>query len=152
MSFDFHKVWQDDKNIPDETMTATRRYFRKSGFNVATGVHDLVLDSCYGDHKNHATINYNGEVFKCTARDFTNANHEGKLEQDGEINWNPKYERRLNSKFKNKPCLECAILPICNGGCSQQAIEHDGVDYCINNFDENKKKQLVIDRFLEIQE
>jgi uncharacterized protein len=104
---------------------------------------------CYGDHRNHATINYNGEVFKCTARDFTNANSEGMLSDNGRIIWNDKFEKRMNIKFKNKPCLECKIMPLCNGGCSQQAIENEGVDYCIYDFDEDKKKKMVIEKFLE---
>ena len=69
------------------------------------------------------------------------------LNNDGTIVWNEKYEKRLNSKFKNPPCKECRILPICGGGCSQQAIEHEGIDYCVMNFDEDAKTSLVIDKF-----
>lgn len=149
IEFDLHKVWQDNYNVSDEDLYDIRWYYREQGFKVATGSHDLVMNSCYGDHKNHATINYNGEVFKCTARDFTSTNSEGYLSDSGEVIWNDKYTKRLESKFKNKPCLDCVILPICNGGCSQQALEHEGVDYCVNDFDENKKRMLVINRFKE---
>jgi uncharacterized protein len=79
-----------------------------------------------------------------TAKDFLN--------DSGEIIWGPKYEKRLNSKFKNKPCLECAILPMCGGGCTQQALENEGRDYCVNDFDENKKLQLVKNKFFEFLE
>ena len=123
---------------------------REMGFNVSSGTMNTVLNSCYGDHRYHATLNYNGEAFKCTARDFTTLNSEGLLTGNGSIIWNEKYEKRLSSKFKNKPCLECTILPMCGGGCSQQAIEHEGRDYCVNDFDENKKLQLVKNRFFEI--
>ncbi|KAA2238621.1 radical SAM protein [Chitinophaga agrisoli] len=149
ISFDIHKVWQEHDVIDNEALSDARWLYREKGFVVSTAAYDTVLNSCYGDHRNHATINYNGEVFKCTARDFTTKNSEGLLGGDGQIQWNPKYEKRLNSKFKNRPCLECPIMPICNGGCSQQAIEHEGIDYCVHDFDENKKKQVVIDRFLE---
>ncbi|OMP75118.1 radical SAM protein [[Flexibacter] sp. ATCC 35208] len=149
LSFDIHKVWQELENIDDQDLRDARWYYREKGFKVDTASHDTVLGSCYGDHRNHATINYNGEVFKCTARDFTTNNSEGILSDDGKILWNPKYEKRMSSKFKNKPCLECKIMPICNGGCSQQAIEHEGIDYCVYDFDEDKKKQMVIERFLE---
>ena len=149
ISFDLHKVWQDIHNISDDDLYKMRWYFREQNFKVMTGSYDHVLNSCYGDHKHHATINYNGEVFKCTARDFTTANSEGNLTEFGEVIWNEKYNKRLESKFKNKPCLDCVILPICNGGCSQQAIEHEGVDYCVNDFDENKKRMIVINRFKE---
>lgn len=149
LSFDIHKVWQDENNVDDETLNDIRWYYRGNGFRVKTASFDTVLDSCYGDHRNHATLNYNGEVFKCTARDFTTKNSEGILKEDGEIAWKDKYDKRMNIKFKNKPCLECAIMPICNGGCSQQALEHEGVDYCVHHFDENEKRQVVINRFRE---
>lgn len=148
ITFDFHKVWQVDEDI-DDSINEKRKNFRRKGYRVLSGSLDTVENSCYGDHRNHATINYNGEVFKCTARDFTNSNSEGILNDHGSIDWNYKYEKRLHSKFKNRPCLECPILPICGGGCSQQAIEHEGVDYCVHNFDENKKRMVVINRFLE---
>jgi uncharacterized protein len=149
--FDLHKVWQIEEDI-DDAINDKRIYFRSHGFKVTSGTHETVVNSCYGDHRNHATLNYNGEVFKCTARDFTHANSEGVLNENGEIIWGPKYEKRLNSKFKNKPCLECAILPICGGGCTQQALENEGRDYCVNDFDENKKLQLVKNKFFEFLE
>lgn len=149
--FDLHKVWQIKEDIDDE-INNKRIYFRQLGFKVSSGTHETVVNSCYGDHRNHATLNYNGEVFKCTARDFTNANSEGILNNDGKIIWGSKYEKRLSIKFKNKPCLECSILPLCGGGCTQQALEHEGIDYCVNDFDENKKLQLVKNKFFELLE
>ena len=147
--FDLHKVWQVGEDIESEIFEK-RLYFKEMGFRVVSGTYNTVLNSCYGDHKNHALINYNGEVFKCTARDFTNANSEGILNSEGDIIWNEKFQTRLNSKFKNKPCLECSILPICGGGCTQQATEHSNIDYCVHDFDENKKIQLIKNRFIEI--
>jgi len=146
--FDFHKVWQVEGDIDDQ-INDSRTYFRSKGFKVSTGTHDTLVNSCYGDRRNHATINYNGEAFKCTARDFTTANSEGIL-IDGEIQWGEKYERRLQSKFKNKPCLECPILPLCGGGCSQHALENEGKDYCVHNFDMSKKISLVRNKFIDI--
>ncbi|HOH74428.1 MAG TPA: hypothetical protein PKW38_01450, partial [Paludibacteraceae bacterium] len=49
---------------------------------------DSVRESCYGDKKNQATINFNGDVYKCTARDFKPENREGVLMDDGTIEWN----------------------------------------------------------------
>jgi len=147
--FDLHKVWQVEKDIEQE-INDFRWFFRSKGFTVSSGSHDTVMNSCYGDHRNHATINYNGEVFKCTARDFTTGNSEGILKSGGFIEWNEKLEKRLDSKFKNRPCLECPILPLCGGGCTQQAIEHENVDYCVYDFDDNKKLEVVKNKFFEI--
>lgn len=149
LNFSFHEVWQEEKDIHDDVQSIVD-LFREKGFNsLYKGMNlDTVRNSCYADKKNHATLNYNGEVFKCTARDFESTSKEGQLNAQGVIEWNEKFEERLNSKFKNPPCLNCSILPICNGGCSQQAIEHKGVDYCVNNFDENKKLEIIKDKFL----
>ncbi|QES91064.1 radical SAM/SPASM domain-containing protein [Rhizosphaericola mali] len=148
ISFDFHAVWQEMEDLSDQ-LNESRNFFKQHGLNVQSSVINTVQNSCYGDHRNHATINFNGEVFKCTARDFTTKNSEGLLDETGNINWNEKFEKRLNIKFKNKPCLECAILPMCGGGCTQQAIEHEGIDYCVHDFDEEKKMSLVYNKFIE---
>jgi uncharacterized protein len=101
-----------------------------------------VLNSCYADKINQATINYNGDVYKCNARDFNEKNKEGVLTDDGQIAWNDRGKERVNIKMNNSPCLECSILPICGGGCSQVALENKDKDYCVHNFDESKKKML----------
>ncbi|MBL7787087.1 MAG: radical SAM protein [Chitinophagales bacterium] len=149
ITISLHKVWQEtDKSLGTKVNTFIN-LAKKAGFNTAQDILiDSVRNSCYADKNNHATINYNGEVFKCTARDFKSGNKEGELHSDGSITWNDKFYSRMQIKLQNKPCLECAILPICGGGCSQQAIEHIGVDYCVNDFDENKKKNIVLQRFL----
>lgn len=148
IKFDFHKVWQVEEDIEDD-LIKYRLLFRDNGFSVRGGIYDTVVNSCYADKKNHATINYNGEVFKCTARDFKSDGKEGLLSKEGIISWNEKLEKRLNSKFNNPPCRECKILPICGGGCSQQALEHEGKDYCVHNFDEDSKLKAVKSKFLE---
>lgn len=145
----FHQVWQDKTDLTSQTNEIIGD-FRRQGLYVTTHDNpDNVRNSCYADTRNHATINYNGEVFKCTARDFNSKNKEGDLTEEGDIVWNEKYERRMNAKFKNNPCLECKILPICNGGCSQHAVENEGVDYCVYGFDEKKKEQAVLNKFLQ---
>ncbi len=62
--------------------------------------------------KSHATINYNGEVFKCTARDFKTELKEGDLLDNGIINWNNKYFQRIDSKIKNNPCFSMLYFAI----------------------------------------
>jgi len=126
--------------------------FMSVGFEVRSGATNLnnVVESCYADKINSAVINYNGEVFKCTARDFTTENSLGTLEGDGTIKWKSEYEQRQNAKFKNPPCLECRLLPICNGGCSQHAYENldnNKGGYCVYGFDEYKKDAMILERF-----
>ena len=146
INFDIHKIWQVTEDIEGE-LNNFRDFLVLNGFSVSMSSQNTVAYSCYGDKRYQATLNYNGEVFKCTARDFKNDSGEGILNDDGNIVWNERYEKRLHSKFKNAPCKECKILPICGGGCTQQAIEHEGIDYCVHNFDEEIKTQVVVDKF-----
>ncbi len=147
ISFTFHRVWQAEQELEDDVSQYIKKY-NGQNFDVSGVALDSFRDSCYADKRNQALINYNGEVFKCSARDFKSSNKEGVLEEDGRIKWNSNFEKRMNAKLKNKPCLTCSILPLCGGGCSQVAMENEGKDYCVYDFDENKKKQVVLDTFI----
>lgn len=149
LNFSIHKVWQE-KDIHDD-ISKVVMYFRNKNFSV-NYIGDNrggIQSSCYADHKNQATINYNGDIYKCTARDFNSDNKEGVLNDNGEINWDKsKLKKRLkDSRFNNAPCLDCKILPICNGGCSQVRMENLDKEYCVYNFDSQKKMRLVKERF-----
>ena len=102
-------------------------------------------DFCYADKRNSCLINYNGDVYKCTAVDFENTQRDGYLNEKGEIVWeNDSMEKRMASKFKNKLCHSCRILPLCHGGCSKQTLNHES-EYCLYASDEDKDK-VVLDR------
>lgn len=146
--YSLHKVWQVESNLDSEIKNLLKE-FKNRNMNVGTGNSiDTVRNSCYGDKKNQATINFNGDVYKCTARDFKPENREGVLMDDGTIEWNDKYYQRMESKFNNPPCLACNILPICNGSCTQHALENIGKDYCVHDFDENKKIDIIREKLL----
>lgn len=143
-----HQVWQNVSVDLRKEVIRVMEYYNLNGFSISPPIFDNVRNSCYADKKNNALINYNGDVFKCSAVDFENAKREGLLGSDGIILWeNNSLEARLKSKFKNKPCLECRLLPICNGACSQKAIEYQNYDYCILSYSEDKKDEVVLDRF-----
>lgn len=152
---DYHRVWQNDKidntfMVVDENISKVEEV----GIKVtSTYSPNNVKDSCYADKRNSAVINYNGDIFKCTARDFTTVKRAGYLSDDGTLVWENNYlERRMNAKFNNKPCLSCKIMPLCNGGCSQHALEHleSGQDYCVHHGDENEKMRIVKTKIDEI--
>ena len=147
---DFHRVWQDKEEDEFNTAKSVINTFQRAGFRVNSHYSpDNVRHSCYADKKNSATLNYNGDIFKCTARDFTTSGREGYIAEDGTIVWeNDSLNRRLDAKFNNKPCLTCRILPLCNGGCSQHALENLGKgDYCVHAFDEREKDKIIVSKF-----
>ncbi|MBB3188340.1 radical SAM/SPASM domain-containing protein [Microbacter margulisiae] len=150
IDFSFNKVWQESTDLHTEILQIIK-FFHDQNFVVNYNKFiDTVRNSCYADKMNQATINYNGDVFKCTARDFIPESKEGILTEKGDIEWNKKYYERMDAKFHNPSCLICKILPICNGGCSQQALEHKGREYCIHNYDENIKLDIIRDKLLYV--
>lgn len=151
LSIDFQRVWQDgdlEYSIED-ILVETMEIFKKGGFDVSRRRASTVERPCYADRECQVLINYNGDVFKCTARDFRPERREGFLNENGEIIWeNDALEKRLNVKLKNEHCLSCRVAPLCCGGCSQQGLERKK-DYCLLEFDEQKKDQMIIDRLAE---
>lgn len=141
----FHQVWQTVNVNLEKDIKDIVEYYHSLGFKASTPIFDNVRNSCYADKKNNALINYNGDIFKCTAVDFENTQRYGVLNDEGFIIWeNDSLNIRLNSKFKNEPCLKCRLLPICNGACTQKAIDFKNRDYCIFSFDEDKKDNVIL--------
>ncbi|GAA4208116.1 radical SAM protein [Pedobacter jeongneungensis] len=152
---DYHRVWQDAK-VDDIGVIVGNNIekIKAEGIQVKHMSPNNVRDSCYADKRNSAVINYNGDLFKCTARDFTTAKRAGYLTDEGDLIWEDNYlERRMNAKFNNKPCLSCRLMPICNGGCSQHALESLGEkEYCVYYGDEALKDEVVKTKVEEIIE
>lgn len=155
LNFNFQRVWQnkaeDDLHLVlDEKMDS----IKLDGFMADSHMSpNSVLNSCYADKRNSVVINYNGDIFKCTARDFETKNRGGYINEDGELIWENDYNnRRMNAKFNNKPCLTCRIMPLCNGGCSQHAFEYldTGNEYCVYNGDEKEKDKIIITKVKEL--
>ncbi|CVK16018.1 uncharacterized protein Ga0061079_104137 [Apibacter mensalis] len=156
LRFDFHRVWQNDNGKEISKILAYElQSMKEKGIKTACiRTVNNVLDSCYADKRNSVVVNFNGDIFKCTARDFSSNNRVGYLSNNGELIWKDNHlEERMNSKFRNAPCLKCELLPICNGGCSQHAIEHlkKNEEYCIYGGKEEKDKVLLakIDEIVE---
>lgn len=153
---DLHRVWQDtgDEGITN-VVNKNIEYIKSKNIPVRHNSPNNVVDSCYADKRNSAVINYNGDIYKCTARDFTKENRAGYLSEQGDLIWENDYlERRMDVKFKNKPCLSCRLLPICNGGCSQhamEALEEGGRgEYCVYHGDDKLKDDVVKSKIEQI--
>lgn len=152
---DYHRVWQDSK-VDDIGVIVNKNieHIKKEGIQVKHMAPNNVRESCYADKRNSAVINYNGDLFKCTARDFTTAKRAGFLSDEGDLIWEDDYlEKRMKVKFNNKPCLTCRLMPICNGGCSQHALEALGEkEYCVYYGDDMLKDEVVKAKVDEIIE
>lgn len=147
----FEHVWQDSKSLPliKPILKKLREAFEIAGFNVNTDeVH--FRHTCYADSPNNIVVNYNGNIYKCTARDFTPESKEGILDETGNVILNEKFSLRMDSRFSNKECRNCVILPICNGGCSQGKIESKTRNKCYKGLTEEDKDIYIKARLKEI--
>ncbi len=121
--FSFHKVWQE----PETEELQQKRVLLKTEitkWGIKSNVNSFYGDSihpCYADYDNHVVINYNGDIFKCTARDFKPEHRLGYLDNSGHIIYGDNENRRREKRF-TKQCPTCHLLPICTV-CFQQRSE-----------------------------
>jgi uncharacterized protein len=148
------KIWQSDTaQIDISKVLKAIEIINNAGFraDIYTFVHKY--ESCYADNLNQAIINYDGKVFKCTARNFIKEKPYGYLNSLGIIEWNTELvQKRLSLNIPQK-CIDCKLFPCCFGFCSQKLIENGNKDLTCP-FDErlsiediillNIKQQLII--------
>lgn len=142
---DLQIVWQENnRNEIYNNLNQTVDIFNKAG--IPTAKMDF-RNFCYADRRNSCLINYNGDLYKCTAIDFSEVRRDGYLSENGELIWeNDSVEKRMASKFNNPHCRTCRIFPLCHGGCTKQSLSSN--NYCLNNFNDEEKDNVVINRIL----
>lgn len=123
----FERVWQTiAKSTPDNLQF---KYvidkFIIEGFCVTYMNFFHKGYSCKASKANQLVIDYLGNVYKCSGRDFTDNHKEGILRRDGTVAWNEeKVAQRLSIKtFDNEMCRSCKLLPLCWGPCCQKQME-----------------------------
>ncbi|MBF0410581.1 MAG: SPASM domain-containing protein [Candidatus Riflebacteria bacterium] len=115
-----------EEDLPSEKAAdLTCEYYSlaaEHGYDVslaAAGLRSGRLNYCYAERENQYIINYNGDVFKCSADTFQSENRFGWINSEGSfIKDEKKWENWLNAA-RNFPerCLSCVYLPTCMGGC-----------------------------------
>lgn len=127
---DFQRVWQTSPATEGENQKRLEFYETCSllGYNqreIANVFNIGLTHKCYTDRFYHAEFNYDGKVYRCTARDYSDKYVVGVLSEDGRVQWNEQEMARRYGKatFENKICLVCKYLPLCMGPCSQKMVE-----------------------------
>lgn len=149
----FQRVWQDYHNKGNEKIKALITSYGKrlSDRGFSYSIPDLDnprLGGCYGDCRNYVCVNYDGNFFKCTARDFVSENRSGYLAEDGSLVWEPEKEQAWkNAKFNREVCRACRIAPICLSGCRRKNQEVPDNGQCPMGYDEARKDELILQRF-----
>lgn len=123
----FERVWQTTKqyNLNNEELKNVFETFLQNGFSISYLNLFRRSHSCRASLKNQSVISYDGNVYKCSGRDFTSELKEGVLRTNGEIKWFPeKLHKRLSIKtYDNVKCRDCKLLPLCWGPCCQKQLE-----------------------------
>lgn len=151
VNFTFQRVWQDnegDASQVEQQVEHIERAFEQAGLFV-NNAKSYIVPYCYADGVNTAVVNYNGDLFKCTARDFAPKSKEGILAADGTLRWNERLRKRMSIRHGSDTCLQCRIYPICHGGCSQMKLEApDGISSCPKGYDDDKIQEIMEGRAL----
>lgn len=112
---------------------------------------DLVYDSSIDSEDIIIVINYDGTIHKCNGRTLSSETQYGVLKADGtiEIDEDLIAQRLAVATFENKECLNCKMLPVCMGPCSQKLLEHNGnwsKDICsLKSIDTSLSDYLITD-------
>lgn len=141
-----YKVWQvDAKMIDENVINKFVEACQSQGFVCGYLNLDYCTSSCYADNYSQIVINYDGLVYKCTARKFNKNNSCGYLNSDGTIVWD--FSKLINRMAVTLPerCLNCNILPVCPKPCSQAIIENDDIPCILNNY--FAKEDYIIQTF-----
>lgn len=138
-------MWQTggDGGVTREKAVKLAETFNECGI-TATSDTLYYRHVCYADNMNNVVVNYNGDLYKCTAREFDPATREGILHEDGCTEWNERYYNRMKIKYASHACRECNIMPICNGGCSQNKLERNDLENCPYDLSEADKHDMII--------
>lgn len=137
------KIFTESFGVVIETMERGNdieeiyQYARKLGFrpdNEAMEPNRFTF--CYADRANQFTINYNGDIFKCTVQKFESKHRLGHLNQFGEIEWeNNRLEKWMALPAFEEKCSACVFMPLCMGGCRKlRAVFGTVGDDCLAPF------------------
>lgn len=104
--------------------------------------------SCNVSKVNQLSISYNGDVYKCTGRNFTDKMLVGKLNHDGIIDWkDDKVNNYISIKtYENEMCKTCKLLPLCWGPCCQKQLEK--TSNSLQNYCQLKDLEMSLDDYI----
>ncbi len=157
VSVNFQRVWQTSKNDLGKNEKRLDLYAkcRELGFyqyGVSNAFYIGETHKCYADRLFYGEINYDGKVFRCTARGYDDRYVMGELMEDGRIKWDEKKMAHCLGKatFDNEMCLPCKYLPLCLGPCSQKVLETPKKDLrnvCSLNGCEVSPEEVIIEYY-----
>lgn len=106
--------------------------------------------SCHSSMENQSVISYDGKVYKCTGRDFTDSFSEGRLQENGSIRWDHEaLDRRMQiCTYDNQKCRTCKFLPLCWGPCNQKLLESGVTEKSISQYCQLNLMEMPLDDYI----
>lgn len=154
LSIHLERVWQTGvaSSSNNKQLRDIIHLFILNGFNVSYMNLGRRKFSCKVSKESQLAISYDGVVYKCTGRDFTEAHADGVLRSDGSVSWKQdKLEKRMViNTFENPMCKKCKFLPLCWGPCNQKQLEagqNDLSRYCQLNLMELNLNDFIVYKF-----
>ncbi|MCL1867981.1 MAG: SPASM domain-containing protein [Paludibacter sp.] len=155
---DLQRVWQttepnkNNSNEDVESLVNTAKNVGYKKISCAGGINAGQFYNCYASKYHYVELNYDGKVYKCTARDYKEPYEMGELKDDGNIEWNEERISKLysTSTFDNPVCPKCAYLPLCWGPCPQKMVEMKELKaggYCVVKDIERSMRERIIDSY-----
>mgnify|MGYP000852071854 FL=1 len=153
---DFQRVWQTRGEKDTEGLLRGVNTASDMGFAPAICGNFSVNKcyQCYVDKFNFAHINFDGKVYRCTARDYSQKYVCGELSETGDIIWNSGINEMMfaKSNFDNEMCLSCKLLPICTGPCYQNYRDYKegkSKTFCYQKDNEVNVEAFIVEYYLE---
>ncbi len=150
----FERVWQTIDSVEDEhrvLLQKTLMEFTEKGFVVDVGGFSRKDCSCPAEIYSFAVVNYDGSLHKCNGRTLTKETACGEITSTGRMEWDGNIiaQRIGLSTFENPTCLQCKMLPLCMGPCSQKLIEMGGFDkkICSMRFVDTSLNDYILQDF-----
>lgn len=87
------KIWQTSysETLRDKT-ERIKQLIKEKEFHCNLIGKGTISTYCYADYDNTVVVNYNGDIFKCTARDFKSELRDGVLTANGTICFTDNYK------------------------------------------------------------
>lgn len=141
------RVWQTQNSEKDERdhndLVLWRKKFSDAGFYEIKPSNNLSLGEspkCYSDYVNFIAVTPEGHVHKCTGFSNSKLQYDGKIDEEGNIQWKQRnFLQTLYSKasFENSRCEACNLVPLCLGGCikrQKESIETKSLYRCMQSY------------------
>jgi uncharacterized protein len=153
---DFQRVWQisiqKDNTGNNPTLLRVKNIFEKEGFNTLYFAYNSKqFRCCYADSFYHWVINYDGNVFKCSARNYDSSLIAASINENGYMEYKPiVYDYFSDTTFNNDQCAKCKLLPVCFGPCVQKRFEnvYQGKPFqCLHDKSEISITQFIKDLY-----